>query len=73
MFYIGIALLGIYAFSRLGVDLLPNVNLPHLMVQTSYTNATPGELELQVTERLEAQIGTVPGVKIFTLCIFNAK
>ena len=41
MFYIGIALLGIYAFSRLGVDLLPNVNLPHLMVQTSYTNATP--------------------------------
>ena len=63
MFYIGVALLGIYAFSRLGVDLLPNVNLPHLMVQTSYPNATPEEVELQVTERLEAQIGTVPGVK----------
>lgn len=63
MFYIGVALLGIYAFSRLGVDLLPNVNMPHLMVQTSYPNATPEEVELQVTERLEAQIGTVPGVK----------
>lgn len=63
MFYIGIALLGIYAFSRLGVDLLPNVNMPHLMVQTSYPNATPEEVELQVTERLESQIGTVAGVK----------
>ena len=63
MFYIGIALLGIYAFTRLGVDLLPNVNMPHLMVQTSYSNATPEEVELQVTEPLEAQIGTVPGVK----------
>ncbi len=63
MFYIGIALLGIYAFSRLGVDLLPNVNMPHLMVQTSYPNATPEEVELQVTEPLEAQIGTVAGVK----------
>jgi hydrophobic/amphiphilic exporter-1 (mainly G- bacteria), HAE1 family len=63
MFYIGVALLGIYSFTRLGVDLLPNINMPHLMVQTSYPNATPEEVELQVTERLEAQIGTVPGVK----------
>lgn len=63
MFYIGIALLGIYAFSRLGVDLLPNVNMPHLMVQTNYPNRTPEEVELQVTEPLESQIGTVAGVK----------
>jgi len=63
MFYIGVALLGIYAFTRLGVDLLPNVNMPHLMVQTTYTDATPEEVELQVTVPLEAQIGTVPGVK----------
>lgn len=63
MFYIGIALLGIFAFSRLGVDFLPNVNMPHLMVQTSYPNATPEEVEEQVTKPLEAQIGTVVGVK----------
>ena len=45
MFYIGIAMLGIFAFSKLSVDLLPNVALPHLMVQTTYNNATPEEIE----------------------------
>jgi len=63
MFYIGIAMLGIYAFSKLGVDLLPNVVLPHLMVQTTYNNATPEEIEKLVTEPLESAIGTIPGVK----------
>ncbi|MEW6653657.1 MAG: hypothetical protein AB1394_09330 [Bacteroidota bacterium] len=30
--FIAVSLLGIFAFSNLGVDLLPNVNLPHLRV-----------------------------------------
>jgi len=63
MFYIGIAMLGIFAFSKLGVDLLPNVVLPHLMVQTTYNNATPEEIEKLVTEPLESAVGTIPGVK----------
>ena len=63
MFYIGIALLGIFAFSRIGVDLLPNINIPHLIVQTTYANATPEEIEKLVTEPLESAAGTVTGVK----------
>ncbi len=56
-------MLGIFAFSKLGVDLLPNVALPHLMVQTTYQNATPEEIEKLVTEPLESAVGTIPGVK----------
>ncbi len=56
-------MLGIFAFSKLGVDLLPNVALPHLMVQTTYKNATPEEIEKLVTEPLESAVGTIPGVK----------
>jgi len=63
MFFIGIAILGIFAFTKLGVDLLPNVNLPHLIVKTEYPNAAPEEIEKMVTEHLEAQIGTIPGIK----------
>jgi HAE1 family hydrophobic/amphiphilic exporter-1 len=66
MFFIGIALLGIFAFSQLGIDLLPNVNLPHLIVQTTYPNASPEEVEKLVTEPLESAVGTVPGVKKIT-------
>jgi HAE1 family hydrophobic/amphiphilic exporter-1 len=63
MFFIGIALMGIFAFSQLGIDLLPNVNIPHLIVQTTFPNATPEEVEKQITEPLESAVGTVTGIK----------
>jgi HAE1 family hydrophobic/amphiphilic exporter-1 len=63
MFFIGIAFLGIFAFSKLGIDLLPNISLPHLIVQTTYQNSTPEEIEKLLTEPLESTIGTVTGVK----------
>jgi hydrophobic/amphiphilic exporter-1 (mainly G- bacteria), HAE1 family len=66
VFFIAITLLGIFAFTRLGVDLLPNVNIPHLMIQTTYSNATPEEVEKQITEPLESAVGTVTGVKKVT-------
>ncbi|MCB0752135.1 MAG: efflux RND transporter permease subunit, partial [Ignavibacteriae bacterium] len=66
MFFIGITFLGIYSFSKLGIDLLPNVSLPHLIVQTTYPNASPEEVEKLVTEPLESAIGTVVGVKKIT-------
>ncbi|MFN3872191.1 MAG: efflux RND transporter permease subunit [Ignavibacterium sp.] len=45
MFYFAVALIGIYAFSRIGIDLLPNINIPHLLIQTTYPNASPEEIE----------------------------
>ncbi len=63
MLFIGIAFLGVFAFSKLGIGLLPNVNIPRLVVQTNYPNAVPEEIEKLVTEPLESAIGTVTGVK----------
>lgn len=64
--YIAIALVGIYAFMKIGVDLLPNVAIPHLLVQTAYPNATAEEVEKQITEPLESAAITVTGVKKVT-------
>lgn len=64
--FIAVSLLGIFAFSNLGVNLLPNVNLPHLIVQTTFPNAMPEEVEKQITEPLESAVGTVTGVKKVT-------
>ncbi len=66
MLFLSITLLGLFAFSRLGIDLLPNVNIPHLIIQTTYPNATPEEVEKQITEPLESAATTVPGVKKVT-------
>lgn len=63
MFYIGIALLGVYAFSKIGVDLLPDINIPHLLIRTSYPNASAEEIEQLVTQPLEATAGTITGIK----------
>ncbi|HEX2869067.1 MAG TPA: efflux RND transporter permease subunit [Ignavibacteriales bacterium] len=66
MFYLGITILGVFAFNKLGIDLLPEVNIPHLIVQTTYQSATPEEIEKLITEPLEAAAGTVTGVKNIT-------
>ncbi|MFA3782621.1 efflux RND transporter permease subunit [Melioribacteraceae bacterium 4301-Me] len=66
MLYVSITLLGIFALSQLGIDLLPNVNVPHLVVQTTYPNASAEEVEKQITEPLEAAASTVAGVKKVT-------
>lgn len=66
MFYIAVTLIGMYAFSKIGVDLLPNINIPHLLVQTTYSNASPEEIEKLITVPLESAAGTVTGVKNLT-------
>ena len=64
--FIALALLGVFSFFNLGIDLLPNVNIPHLIVQTTYSNSLPEEVEKQITEPLESAVATVPGVKKVT-------
>lgn len=66
MFYIAVALMGIYAFTRIGVDLLPEINIPHLLVQTTYPNASAEEIEKLITEPLESAAKTVTGIKNVT-------
>ncbi len=63
MFYIALAVLGIYAFSKTGVDFLPDINKPHLMVQTENLNASAEEIEEMITKPLESQIASINGVK----------
>ncbi|MGE5400179.1 MAG: efflux RND transporter permease subunit [Ignavibacteriales bacterium] len=64
--FIAVGLLGLFAFERIGVNLLPNVSIPHLMVKTTYLNALPEEVEKQITEPLESAVGTVSGVRKIT-------
>lgn len=66
MFYIAVALVGIYTFGRIGVDLLPNVSVPNLIIQTSYPFASAEEVEKMITEPLESATRTVTGVKKIT-------
>ncbi len=58
-----ILILGFVSFSRLNVDLLPNINLPIAVVSTGYPGAGPQEVESIVTRNLENIMATVNNVK----------
>ncbi len=61
-----VVILGVVSFGKLGMDLFPKMELPMLLVQTSYTGVSPQEIEEQITRPLEAAVGTVSGVQSMT-------
>jgi HAE1 family hydrophobic/amphiphilic exporter-1 len=63
MFYIAVVCLGIISFTRLPIDLLPDIAYPKVVVYTGYPNVAPAEVERFVTESIEQQVSTVPGVE----------
>jgi len=64
MVMIGIAVLGIASYFRLRVEQMPDVNLPFVLVMTTYPGANPEVVETDVTKPLEYAINTVSGVSL---------
>ncbi len=64
MFMVGIAVLGLFAYSRLRVEQMPDVNLPYVLVLTSYPGSSPEVVENDVTKPIEYAINTVAGVSM---------
>ena len=61
-----VLVLGYVSFTKLTTDLLPNISLPYIVVVTSYPGASPERVEKEVTQPLEAALGTVTGVENVT-------
>lgn len=58
-----VIVLGFMSFSRMTADLLPNINLPYVLVMTTYPGASPEKVESVVTEPLEQAFATTANVK----------
>jgi hydrophobic/amphiphilic exporter-1 (mainly G- bacteria), HAE1 family len=63
MFFTAVVLLGLISYTRLPIDLLPDVAYPRLVVQTRYANVGPAEVERFVTAPVEQAVASVPGVE----------
>lgn len=55
--------IGLYAYFELGVELLPRVDIPVVVVQTVYRGAGPEEIENLVSKPVEDAVAQVEGVK----------
>lgn len=63
MFYMALFVLSVVAFSKLAIDLLPEITMPALTITTLYQGAAPEEVELKITKIIESQVSITPGLK----------
>ncbi|MGL5416837.1 MAG: efflux RND transporter permease subunit [Clostridium sp.] len=63
MAIIAVLIFGAVSYTRLNLDMLPNMNMPMLMVNTNLMGASPSEIEENVTKNLEEVISTASNVK----------
>ncbi|HEX7242212.1 MAG TPA: efflux RND transporter permease subunit [Longimicrobiaceae bacterium] len=63
MVYLAVALLGVAAWVRIPIELLPDTELPRLTVSASWRGASPEATEAFLTSPLEAAIQLVRGVE----------
>lgn len=66
VFYIVLVGLGIFSYSALRYELLPNIAAPFVTVSTVYPGASPSTVEEAVTKKLEDGLAAVSKVKKMT-------
>ncbi len=58
-----IIMLGVVTLSGMTTDLLPRINIPYILVVTTYPGASPEKVETTICEPMESALGSVKGVK----------
>lgn len=59
---IAVIVLGIVSVLNMTPDLLPNLNMPYIVVATPYPGATPEKVELAVTRPMEQAMATLENI-----------
>jgi HAE1 family hydrophobic/amphiphilic exporter-1 len=54
---------GLFSYSRMGMERIPDVDLPVVMVTTTMSGATAQVMDNDVTDVLEEQINTISGIE----------
>lgn len=63
---VALVIFGFVAYTRLPINLLPNISYPSLTVETRYPGAAPGEIESLISRPVEEAVGVVAGVQRLT-------
>jgi len=60
---LAVLVLGVVSYNRMGIDLMPDVNLPYMAITTVYSGAGAQEIENQVTKPIEEAVSAINGLK----------
>ena len=58
-----VLVLGVVSFIKLTPDLMPNIDMPYVIVITTYPGATPEEVEMQVSKPMEQSLSTLEDIE----------
>lgn len=64
MTFMALLLFGVMAYLKLPVNLMPEINLPAMVIITDYPGATPAEVESEITNLIEKEVATINGLKL---------
>ncbi|MGL4688338.1 MAG: efflux RND transporter permease subunit [Fusobacteriaceae bacterium] len=62
MFMISMIFLGFVALFSLKTELLPNMNIPLIMIETTWDGAVPEDIESQITKKIEDVLPNIEGI-----------
>ena len=60
--FVAIVAFGLLSTSSLGVDQFPSINIPVVVVSTTYAGATPSVVDEQVTKVIENAVSSISGI-----------
>jgi HAE1 family hydrophobic/amphiphilic exporter-1 len=66
LIFVGLMVMGIYSLMQLPVDLYPEMELPFVVVYTTYPGASASDIETNVTRPLENALNSVSNLKEIT-------
>lgn len=58
-----IVLLGIISYQRIGVDRIPAIDFPVILITTTLRGANPDVIDASITSVIESSINTTPGIE----------
>lgn len=61
-----VLVIGVVSLTEMKTDLLPEMDIPYMMVITTYPGASPEKVEENVTKPMESTLGTINGVENVT-------
>jgi len=59
---LALVVVGIFAYSTLGVDRFPKVDFPTITVTTRLVGASPEDIETEITDKIEEAVNTISGI-----------
>lgn len=66
MFYTFVIAFGIFSFARLQLDLYPDMEIPMIVIMTTYIGASPADIETLISRPIEETVVSVTGVENIT-------